>query len=49
MCFELQLMVTGINITVLIDLYLAYFGKGILDGLLEKNGEELVTAMSHAI
>lgn len=27
MCFELQLMVPGINIIVIIDLYLAYFGK----------------------
>ena len=27
MCFELQLMVPGINIILIIDLYLAYFGK----------------------
>ena len=27
MCFELQLKVPGINIIVIIDLYLAYFAK----------------------
>ena len=27
MCFELQLKVPGINFIVIIDLYLAYFGK----------------------
>lgn len=48
MCFELQLMVPGINI--IIDFYLAYFrNKNILGGLLGNNRKELVIAMSHLI
>lgn len=48
LCFELQLMAPGINI-IIFDLYLAYFGNNILDGLLQKNGEDPVIAMNHLI
>lgn len=42
-------MVPGINIIIIIDLYLAYFRKNILGGLLGKNRKELVIATNHLI
>lgn len=49
MCFEVQLMVPGIDIIIMIDWFLAYFGKDIFNGLLEKNREELVFTMNRLI
>ena len=42
-------MVPGVNTIIIIDLYLTYFRKNTLDGLLWKNGKELVIAINYLI